>query len=125
MRLGFVVSVVGHVMVVLGFIALANPRPMEPGLTEPVTVDIVPEDEVAAKETKPPLKFEFPEDKLTEKTETQAAKTQSQPEPAPQKSPAKPEGRRRRAPSSRARRQASPVPWPPGLRARNRRSLTP
>lgn len=95
MRLGFVVSAVGHVMVVLGFIALANPRPMEPGLTEPVTVDIVPEDEIAAKETKetkPPLKFEFPEDKLTEKTEMQAAKTQSQPEPAPQKSPAKPEG---------------------------------
>src|SRR2546422_11108696 len=84
MRLGFVVPAIGHVMVVLGFIALATPRPMESGPTEPVTVDIVPEDEVAAKETKPPLKFEFPEDKLTEKPETQAAKTQSQPEPVPQ-----------------------------------------
>jgi hypothetical protein len=102
MRLGFVVSAIGHVMVVLGFIALANPRPMETGPTEPVTVDIVPEDEIAAKETKetkPPLKFEFPEEKLTEKPETQAAKTQSQPEPVPQKSPAKPEGQAAKEPA--------------------------
>src|SRR6266540_285583 len=122
MRLGFVVSVVGHVMVVLGFIALANPRPMEPGLTEPVTVDIVPESEVAAKETKPPLKFEFPEDKLTEKTETQAAKTQSQPEPAPQKSPAKPEGQAAKEP---AKPDAAPAKTEPPAAAAPAKSTAP
>src|ERR1700751_4650024 len=99
MRLGFVLSAFGHAMLVLiGFIALANPRPVERGPTAHAMVDICPESEIAKKETKPPLKFEFPEDKITEKTETQAPKPPSPPEPAAKKSSPEPEGQAAKEP---------------------------
>jgi len=55
MRFGLAVSAIGHGLVLLaGVITLANPRPMHDALTLPVTVDIVPEqDIVAAKDRKP------------------------------------------------------------------------
>jgi hypothetical protein len=53
MRFGFAVSAVGHALIVLaGILALANPRPMRDVLTPPVTVDIVPQDEIASAKDK-------------------------------------------------------------------------
>jgi hypothetical protein len=54
MRLGFILSVIGHAAVVLvAVIVLASPRLMQAVPTEPVAVDLVPESEIAAPAKEP------------------------------------------------------------------------
>ena len=81
MRLGFAVSALVHAALLLVGFLLANARPMEAVPTEAVTVDIVPESEVAEK-PKEQLKIDLPEIKMTDNSE-QKEKAQEESKPAP------------------------------------------
>src|SRR5262245_60093285 len=90
MRLGFAVSGLGHAAVVaVGLVALANPRMLD-ATPEPVTVEIVAENEIPPpeKEAQPQIRIELPTPGPTETRERRAAQTQPEtsPKPEPQKS---------------------------------------
>jgi hypothetical protein len=90
MRLGFAVSGLGHVAVVaVGLLVLAHPRLLDASI-EPVTVEIVPENEIPPpeKEIPPQIRIELPSPGPTETRERQAAdapQPESPPKPETQK----------------------------------------
>ena len=82
MRLALIVSALGHAAILLvSLMVLARTQPMQGKETEPVTVDIVPEDEIE-KPPKKPLNIEFPDQKITEEAKKDPVQ---KPEPAPEK----------------------------------------
>ena len=107
MRVGFALSAIVHLAILLVvYVAFANPRLFGQTPTETIAVDIVPADEVPpAKEEQ--LKIDLPVDRLEQKAESP---------PPPRSRPASPrrpkQRRARRQSRKRKRRKQAPPPKP-------------